>query len=77
MFKNLTSVLILLLVVVVIWVLLGVYYSVSATDINPNAQSYTIQINPQFNTQGFNEVVTRTEDSLLVSPEVFRGLLQD
>lgn len=77
MFKNLTTVLALLLVVVVLWIVFGVYYSTTSTDIDPNAQSYIVQINSRFNTNGFDETVRRTNESLLVSPEVFRGLNSD
>jgi hypothetical protein len=76
MFKNLTIALILLLVVVVVWVGLTVYFSINDVSVSPNAETYITPINSRFDTAGFDDMNSRTEENLPVSPDTFNALLE-
>lgn len=76
MFKSITTVLVLLLVVVVVWIGFSVYFSLSEVDVTPNAETYIVPINSTFNTAGFEDMSQRTQTNLLVAPETFNALLE-
>jgi hypothetical protein len=76
MFKNLTTALVLLLVVVVVWVGLTVYFSINDVSVSPNAETYITPIKDRFDTTGFDDMTNRTTENLPVSPDTFNALLE-
>jgi hypothetical protein len=77
MFKNFTSVLVLLLIVVVVWIGFTVYFSINDLNVSPNADTYITPINARFETTGFDDMVNRTSNNLPVAPETFNALLEE
>jgi hypothetical protein len=73
--KKATVPLILLLVVVIAWVGLYVYSESSKIEINPQADSYTSQLQSTFDLEELEEVSSRTKDHFPVLPEVFFTLV--
>ena len=71
--KSLLAV-ILLLVVAVAWVGFTIYFKSTATDVNPNASSYTRQLKTSFDDESLQDVSERTESSFPVSPSEFLNL---
>lgn len=61
-------ILLLLVIVTVIWIVLGVYFNNTELDIDPNATSYMQIINSNFEQQGLDDMYTRVEENLPVSP---------
>jgi hypothetical protein len=68
--KSLTA-LILLLVVVLLWVGGSIYYQVASIDVNPNAQSYTKSLRPNFDLEELKKISDRERDSFSVSANEF------
>lgn len=77
MFKNLTTVLLLLLVVAVVWIGFSVYFSISEVEVTPNAETYIVPINSRFDLTGFDDMNERTSTNLLVAPDTFKALLEE
>lgn len=73
--KKSLFVLILLFVVVLAWIGFSVYFQQTAVDINPNASSYTDQLRSSFEADVLEEVTSRVEDGLPVSPKEFLSLI--
>jgi len=63
--------LVLLLVVVLAWIGGSIYYQSISIDVNPNAQSYTGALRPNFDLEELEKVTDRTETSFPVSPSEF------
>lgn len=74
--KGIRIILITLLVVVVAWIGLSFYFRSSEVDMNPNAQSYVLPINPSFPLSGFSALIDRVEE-LPVQPEAFLDLVTE
>lgn len=72
---NALPVLILLLIVCVAWIGLGVYFDSSELDIDPNAVSYMQGLNPTFDTTGFDDLKTRRDENLPISPDEFLSIV--
>ncbi|HVX92559.1 MAG TPA: hypothetical protein VHA74_00405 [Candidatus Dojkabacteria bacterium] len=71
--KDILPVLILLIIVVVAWIGISVYSGSQNLDIDPNATSFTKNINPKFDLTGFNDFKTRVS-ALPISPTSFTSL---
>lgn len=74
--KELRFILVMMIVISIIWVGFGIFFSNNGVTINPNAQSYVKPINKAFDLDGFDQLVIRTEENLPVSPEDLRDLVQ-
>jgi hypothetical protein len=74
--KSLTA-LILLCVVVVAWVGISIYFQQTHIDVNPNASSYTKQINNSFDLDTLNSISDKIKANLPISPSEFLSLTQD
>jgi uncharacterized membrane protein len=73
--KAWITMLVFLLVAVIAWVGLSIYFKTTDVSVNPNSQTYTTYLSPNFDLTGFKEVVIRTKD-LPVSPNTFTSLIQ-
>jgi hypothetical protein len=75
--KKSVFVLVLLLVVVIVWVASSIYFERSEVNINPNASSYTDQLEKNFNIEELEKIIEKTEESLPISPQDFFNLVED
>lgn len=75
--KQSFYVLVILFVVVIAWVGLSIYFQMDNTEIDPNASSYTKEINPSFDTEEIQKIDTRITEGFSVSPEEFTLLTED
>lgn len=73
--KKSIAALVLLLVVVLAWVGFSVYYDTNDLDVDPNASSYTKQLQSSFDTESLTEITERTEQAFPVSPDEFLSLI--
>ncbi len=67
--------LVLLLIVVLAWIGFSVYYDTNDLDVDPNASSYTKQLQSSFDTESLTEITKRTEQAFPVSPDEFLSLI--
>lgn len=67
--------LVLLLIVVLAWIGFSVYYDTNDLDVDPNASSYTKQLQSSFDTESLTEITERTEQAFPVSPDEFLSLI--
>lgn len=67
--------LVLLLIVVLAWVGLSVYYGTNDLDVDPNANSYTKQLQSSFDIDSLTKITERTEQAFPVSPDEFLSLI--
>jgi hypothetical protein len=72
--KKSVFALVLLLVVVLVWVGLYIYFESSKIDINPNAETYTVQLADSFDLDELEKVADRTQKHFPVPPRVFFSL---
>ncbi|MDD2577905.1 MAG: hypothetical protein PHP96_00765 [Candidatus Dojkabacteria bacterium] len=75
--KKYLFLLVFLLIVVIAWVASLVYFENSEISINPNASSYTSQLNPNFDLEELEKVVERTGRTFPVSPLDFFNLVEE
>jgi lipopolysaccharide export system protein LptC len=74
--KKSLLVLSLLLVVIVAWVVSSVYFQNTNVEINPNASSYTANLNGTFDTTELESVMERSDQNTLpISADEFLDLI--
>jgi archaellum component FlaF (FlaF/FlaG flagellin family) len=74
--KKSVSATILLLIVAVAWAIISIYFKNSYVDVNPNATTYTKQMQNSFNTEELDLVIQKAEKSFSVSPSEFLSLTE-
>ena len=74
--KRSIFLLVFLLFVVLVWIGSSIYFQSSEISINPNASSYTDQLDKSFQLDVLEEVVERTGKSFPVSPQDFFNLVE-
>ncbi len=67
-------ILVLLLVVVVAWIGLSVYFQQTSININPNASTYIVNIRNTFDRNSYDEMIKKTKENLLISPDTFLNI---
>lgn len=67
-------ILVLLVVIVVVWIGLSVYFQQASINVNPNASTYILSIKDSFDRNAYNQIIKRTKENLIISPDTFLNI---
>ncbi len=67
--NSFTALLIISIIGVAIWILFTVYFTLTGTEVNPEAESYNVPIESEFNQDILEATSEKIKDVLPIQPE--------